>query len=245
MFEPASIWDIPLVKPRFGCAFDLSLNTKGYDVARELDQQLGHFMHGGACERGFIGFDENALRVMPYIEFGPPTGKEMPTLEGLTVSVVFNVEANVHPISLEISLTSLVERFPEAAEAVIIFNEPPVFESHVMDVIKAHDKRAKFPVSAVKTRASKDKHLGDDWDWSGLHADEYCSGMFVLNMEPGDVLTMDIAYDNIFHFRKPVIPFNRLTKLPTDTPREFDGRLFYGRCWKQVVCQVASFYVSQ
>jgi len=38
MFRPASVWDIPLVKPRFGCMTSLALATLGYDVAHELNK---------------------------------------------------------------------------------------------------------------------------------------------------------------------------------------------------------------
>jgi len=38
MFRAASVWDIPLVKPRFGCMTSLDLTTLGYDVAFELNK---------------------------------------------------------------------------------------------------------------------------------------------------------------------------------------------------------------
>lgn len=38
MFKHVSVWDIPLVKPRFGCSTDLSLVASGYDVAHELNR---------------------------------------------------------------------------------------------------------------------------------------------------------------------------------------------------------------
>lgn len=38
MFKHASVWDIPLVKPRFGCSANLALATSGYDVAHELNR---------------------------------------------------------------------------------------------------------------------------------------------------------------------------------------------------------------
>lgn len=38
MFQQASVWDIPLVKPRFGCSTNLALAAEGYDVAHELNR---------------------------------------------------------------------------------------------------------------------------------------------------------------------------------------------------------------
>lgn len=38
MFKRASVWDIPLVKPRFGCSTNLALAASGYDVAHELNR---------------------------------------------------------------------------------------------------------------------------------------------------------------------------------------------------------------
>ena len=218
MFEPASIWDIPLVKPRFACSFDMSPVNSGYDVAKELELHLGHFQHGGACETGFIPFDNGSLRPKAYIEFGEPTGKSMPSLSGISVSVVFNVGADVHPDSLRISLASVVDKFRDASEAVVVFNEPPLMKEQLMEVIKAQDKGSNVDVFAVETPASLGVESGSDLEWTGLHADEYCTGDFVMHMEPGDVFATDqVQYDNIFHFRRPVIPINRLA---TDKPGE-------------------------
>lgn len=36
MFMDVSIWDIPLVKPRFACSMDMALSTKGYDMGAGL-----------------------------------------------------------------------------------------------------------------------------------------------------------------------------------------------------------------
>lgn len=43
LFKDASIWEIPLVKPRFGCALDLSLAVRGYDMGLALRKTLEHF----------------------------------------------------------------------------------------------------------------------------------------------------------------------------------------------------------
>lgn len=43
LFKDASIWEIPLVKPRFGCSLDLSLALRGYDMGLALRKTLDHF----------------------------------------------------------------------------------------------------------------------------------------------------------------------------------------------------------
>lgn len=43
LFKDASIWEIPLVKPRFGCMLDLSRAALGYDMGLALRKTLEHF----------------------------------------------------------------------------------------------------------------------------------------------------------------------------------------------------------
>lgn len=56
MFKEASIWEIPLVKPRFGCSVDMSLSLAGFDMASALQQSFENFKgepgdgaRGGGC----------------------------------------------------------------------------------------------------------------------------------------------------------------------------------------------------
>lgn len=222
MFQRASIWDIPLVKPRFGCAFDITLSAHGYDVAAELRAQLGHFMSGGKCDRGFIGLSRNALRPKPSVEFGFPTGLSMPALETLNrgrlgISVVFHVRGDVDPDLLEASLSSVIARFPGAAEVILVFVEPPRGKRRLQEIIRSSNDRAPFPVGAVEEpvlhgggRQAAGEWVGGSGVWSGLQTDKHCSGEFVMQLEVGDVLLADVTYDNIFHFGKPVLPYTRL-----------------------------------
>ena len=57
LFRTASIWEIPLVKPRFTCSID-PLARKSYtenmDVALVLQSNLDFFTHGGTCDSGYI-----------------------------------------------------------------------------------------------------------------------------------------------------------------------------------------------
>ncbi len=55
LFKEASIWDIPLVKPRFTCAINPTLLKRGgVDVADTLRYSLDFFTRGGTCTNGQI-----------------------------------------------------------------------------------------------------------------------------------------------------------------------------------------------
>lgn len=213
MFESASIWDIPLVKPRFGCAFDMSMAVKGYDMAAALEAQLSHFMSGSNCELGFMHMHQTHLLPKANIEFGFPSGREMPTIADarLRVSVVFYAGRSVSTTLLDASISSVVARFPQAAEVVVVFTEAPTSRDGLMDVLDSHSQRAPFPVEIVEEDAPFLSPRGGWPGWSGLGVDDIASGEFVMQLEVGDILVEDVAYDNIFHFRKPVVPFLRLS----------------------------------
>ncbi len=52
MFAEPSIWDIPLVKPRFGCTFHAP-RRKGLNAGELIGQRIEAFKLGAKCERGF------------------------------------------------------------------------------------------------------------------------------------------------------------------------------------------------
>lgn len=52
MFVEPSIWDIPLVKPRFGCTFHTE-GEKGANFGELIGQEIAAFKLGAKCERGF------------------------------------------------------------------------------------------------------------------------------------------------------------------------------------------------
>lgn len=61
LFKAASIWDIPLVKPRFSCSLDPSLNLEELDLKYELSEQLGRLVGGATCESGYLNVDRRTL----------------------------------------------------------------------------------------------------------------------------------------------------------------------------------------
>lgn len=67
LFKEASIWDIPLVKPRFTCAINPTLMRRrarpaqqDLDVADVLRNSLDFFSKGGKCPNGQIDVKPNA-----------------------------------------------------------------------------------------------------------------------------------------------------------------------------------------
>ena len=54
LFQAASIWEIPLVKPRFTCGIYPSQSVAEADVADVLRRNLDFFTMGGTCEGGTI-----------------------------------------------------------------------------------------------------------------------------------------------------------------------------------------------
>lgn len=57
LFKEASIWNIPLVKPRYTCAIaPAQLETGSPKTAEALQSNLDFFSKGGQCANGLIDF---------------------------------------------------------------------------------------------------------------------------------------------------------------------------------------------
>ncbi|CAM9138496.1 unnamed protein product [Ectocarpus sp. 12 AP-2014] len=56
LFQEASIWDIPLVKPRFTCAIALAPEPDCLRAATTLQNSLDFFFRGGKCKDGLIEY---------------------------------------------------------------------------------------------------------------------------------------------------------------------------------------------
>ena len=54
LFKAVSVWEIPLVKPRFSCSLELDATHSFNDVSGVLWRNLEFFTHGGTCEGGII-----------------------------------------------------------------------------------------------------------------------------------------------------------------------------------------------
>lgn len=154
LFSVPSIWDIPLVKPRFGCSVDTSLSEIGYDVASWLTKNVDAFKYGAKCELGFKEVEPSELAIKADWEFGPSdTVQEMPDLVDFRVTVMF------HPASgdesfLNSSVASIIQYFPAAYEVVLVTANPDVvlFEG----IAEIHRASSPFPVRVVADPARID-----------------------------------------------------------------------------------------
>ncbi|CAM9634328.1 unnamed protein product, partial [Scytosiphon promiscuus] len=129
IFKVASIWNIPLIKPRFSCMVDMSLAVRGYDMGLALQQTLNHFKAGTTCETGFMDLDpQTQLQPNPNVEFSEITAKEMPDMADFKVSVMYSLteedgSSATKLSTLEASIASVAEHFPGALEVVLVVAE--------------------------------------------------------------------------------------------------------------------------
>lgn len=146
LFEPVSVWDVPLVKPHFSCMIDLRLALKGYDVAGLLDEWLQAFFKGARCERGYIDLDPRLLLPKPNVEFGEAVGKPMPRIEDYDVSVMYRSFYG-DAVLFSVSLPTVMKHFPSAREVVVVVEERDgdLFEG----IVDPHRASSPFPIRVV------------------------------------------------------------------------------------------------
>lgn len=207
MFEDAKIWDIPLVKPRFGCSANLALSRQGYDVASELEKILG--TSGHHCENGFLDLERSTLRAKPQEEFGAAVGDiSPPDITGMEVSVMYTLvhdDANMFQKTFPIML----KRFPGAKEVVIVVSskyDRGIFRG----IVNRFKERTGLEIRVVlpfDLPPTDVRHL-----FPLLWADNFCTGKFVLHLQANSVLLQPITYARVFHFGKPVLPFTRFAE---------------------------------
>ncbi|CAB1101450.1 unnamed protein product [Ectocarpus sp. CCAP 1310/34] len=269
MFKHASVWDIPLVKPRFLCSVNLLLAKQGDDVARELNR-FADFSDGGRgkkCEMGYLPLDTSKLHAKPHVEYGcaATNHRPMPMVEDQRVSLFY--DATVAPAAvaaadkngvggvrndthaegarmLNATLPTVLMNFPGALEAVIVVPNTDAWREYQLVVGVHNNSDTPFDIKVVNVGeddassdwVSKDgtgsglgeealprKAIGqrrgseaEEQPFPPLWADTYCSGKFVLHLDLNSVLLERITYDHIFHFEKPVIPFNRFQDVEED-----------------------------
>lgn len=157
MFEAASIWDIPLVKPRFGCNFDPGLSVQGYDLGERVAKEFEAFKLGNKCETGFRAVQPSELNIKSSREFGVDGApQDMPDLKDFRVSVMyrtFDGDARL----FEMSIQTVMEHFPSAHElvAVVLDEDEALFQ----DIMDRHRASAPFPLRLVTEPAQMDAHL--------------------------------------------------------------------------------------
>ena len=147
LFVAASIWDIPLVKPRFGCSFDPTLSLSGYELGERVATELESFKLGLKCETGFRAVQPSELSIKTSREFGVDGApREMPDLQTFRVSVVYCTLAD-DAYLFEVSVQTVIEHFPSAHEVVAVVPEED--EARFVDIMGRHRASAPFPLRLV------------------------------------------------------------------------------------------------
>lgn len=190
---------------------------------------------GSKCETGYLHLDPSELRKKPSVEFGAPAtnNRPMPALEGFRVSVVYAAAEAGDASLFNATLPTVIENFPAALEVVVLAKDEAAARVYGQ-VLGNYQDSAPFDLKVVVAAdtAADDSGGGGGGDakqlFPLLSADRYCSGRFVLHLDPDSVLLERVTYDHIFHFGKPVIPFKRFSdegerRIATEGGRE-------GRC---------------
>lgn len=153
----ATIRDVPLVKPRFGCSIDLSLTLQGYDVAQQLGKYLDAFRSGAQCDRGFVAVDSSALKLKDEWEFpaGYPTSV-MPSLRDFRISVMYRTFSGDADL-FEISLSTAIKYIPHALEIVVVVEE--VERDLFEQLVAPYRESAPFPLRVVTEPSIMNRHI--------------------------------------------------------------------------------------
>ncbi|CAM9163653.1 unnamed protein product, partial [Ectocarpus sp. 8 AP-2014] len=222
LFSNATIWDIPLLRPRFGCSFDVSLSLKGYVLADAMTKELDGFKTGSTCELGFKPVEVSQLGVKAEREFGVDGAEQrMPNLEDHRISVMYRTFAGDASL-FNMSIAGVIMHVPCAIEVVVVVLEADValFEA----IVNPFRSTAPFPIYVVGEPDVMDGHIQQKY--SKLRADLYTQGDYILHMDSDVVIFEEVTYSRVFHLEKPVLPFRRYRK------EEGDPELKATTCWQ-------------
>lgn len=157
LFSSASIWDIPLIKPRFGCNYDMMLSQKGYDLGERLTQELEAFKLGLKCERGFREIRPSELSTKRDREFGVDGAFEgMPGLRDFRISVMYRTFIDGAKL-FDMSVATVIKHFPEAHEIVVVVLEED--EALFEGILEGHRVSAPFPLRVVTEPEMMNGHV--------------------------------------------------------------------------------------
>lgn len=157
LFVATSVWDIPLLKPRFGCNFDLGLSLLGYDLSERVAREFESFKLGHKCETGFRAVDLVDLKIKSNREFGVEGALEdMPDLQQFRVSVIFCAFADEAKL-FEMSVQTVIAHFPSAHEVLVVVVEED--EALFEDIVDGYRASAPFPLRVISEPADMDGHL--------------------------------------------------------------------------------------
>lgn len=163
--------------------------------------------------------DTTTLLRKPNAEFGEAAGnRELPPMEDYKFSVVYSL-SDGDDAFLGASLLSVVKHFPQALEVVLVVSAPQRVRFYDL-IMSLPDVSAAFqvrfvadtglpPNGGLRAPAGKREALKRLVTWRRMNSDKYCSGNYVLHLDPSTVLFMDVTYDRVFHFNKLVTPYRR------------------------------------
>ena len=154
--EP-TIWDVPLLRPRFGCSIDLTLSLQGYDVAHQLSNHIDEFKNGAQCKHGFVAVDPGTLKLKAGWEF--PKGypiSSMPPLRDFRVSIMYRTFSGDADI-FKMSLPTAIEHIPDALEIVVVVEE--VDKELFEQLVAPYRESAPFPLRVVAESSLMDGHI--------------------------------------------------------------------------------------
>ncbi|CAM9750544.1 unnamed protein product [Ectocarpus sp. 4 AP-2014] len=167
LFSAPSIWEIPLVKPRFGCTFDASLGLRGYRVGDTIAKELEAFKLGASCELGYRKIAKSGLEVNTHWEFGPEgANTPLPNLRDYNISVMYRTFSG-DAMLFNISLASLIDRFPSAMEVVVVVveSDKALFES----IVEPFRAVGPLPIHVVAEPELMDGHVQQKYSKVRIH----------------------------------------------------------------------------
>lgn len=158
------------------------------------------------------------LELKVSMEFNHDLSIPMPKLATYNISVMYALPPIQYLTNQSFFLTSLktvIERFPDAMEVVLVAVDASD-EDTFRGVIAPMAKSAPFPIRIVSTSTDGDgsnAQLGPHSEiYRRLRADLYCTGDFILHMDPMEVILKNVTYDSLFHLGKPVMPYGRYSE---------------------------------
>ncbi|CAB1112818.1 unnamed protein product [Ectocarpus sp. CCAP 1310/34] len=208
LFSEASIWDVPMVKPRFGCSLDRSLGNQGYDMGEIFAKELEALKLGASCEQGFKAVEVSSLDVKVNRQLSVQ-GAEQKVPKSLDYDVTVMYRTFVGDAKLfNASIATVIEHVSSAFEVVVVVVEADVglFES----IVQPFRIVAPFPIRVIGEPELMDGKLQQKY--SKLRADLYTEGDYILHLDSDAVVFQDVSFAHMFHLGKPVLPFRRYEK---------------------------------
>lgn len=186
------------------------------------------------CESGYLDLDLSRLRPKEGVEFGLPAklSTRPPDIKDMRVSIVYSMAEAGHLAIFNATLRTVIRHFPGALEIVVVVGTEDMKLAYE-NVLAAADFDPHVDVRVVSARDETSRQWSSESvDSSGdgrtalkrfplLWADKFSSGNHVLHLDRNSVLLKNVTYDRVFHFGKPVIPFERF--------RDDDGELEGGQ----------------